>query len=661
MKYHSIFRVALFFLLFISITAATLAQNPCCETQIAEGKKAHGQGQYGEAETIFLKALEQAAGTDLQDQRLVASLNELAQFLSGAPDRYQDSRKKLAEIYYSIGYAKAGKGDREGAIAGYTRAIELDGKNAKFYNSRGFAKASKGDNEGAIADYSKALELEPGALVYANRGSARVNKSDYEGAIADYNRAIELDAANAASYRNKLSAVYLNFGIAKLSKKDYDGAIAAFTSAIDLNPKNIAALNSRGTAKANKKDYDGAIVDFSRSIEIDPKNATAYMNRGISQGNKGDFDAAIKDFTRMIEINPKNAAAVNNSLVMAYTSRAITRIEKGDFSAAAADCTKAIEIDPKFVSAYANRALANYGQGKAKEAQEDIEQVKKLDPQFKLPELAALPTGSPSTYISEGIAKASKGDYQGAITEYNRALTLDSKNPFTFLLRGFAKEHLKDYYSALLDYANANKLDPDNTGKYGYDEMIAQITQLIDSDPKNAHAYSNRGFVKLYKGDYDGSFADFSRAIDIDNKNVIAIIYRGIVEANKSFDNAFKSATYKRAKGYVGDAIRIDPDNPWAHFWRASITKVTGFIGVEGNRGNESNTSTTGESRTATVTAEDTLLAEIRTRNFEMQSDVGKAKRLDSKLAELIEQYPDLINSVIQRAIDKKGLRQPAK
>jgi tetratricopeptide (TPR) repeat protein len=62
---------------------------------------------------------------------------------------------------------------------------------AADYNNRGIAKVGKGDFDGAIADYSRALELDPKfAAAYRRRGIAKQAKSDFDGAIADYNRAL---------------------------------------------------------------------------------------------------------------------------------------------------------------------------------------------------------------------------------------------------------------------------------------------------------------------------------------------------------------------------------------------------------------------------------------------------------------------------------------
>lgn len=55
--------------------------------------------------------------------------------------------------------AKYEAGNIQAAIADYSRAIELDPKNAAPYNNRGNAKYKNGDKKGAIKDLNRAAEL----------------------------------------------------------------------------------------------------------------------------------------------------------------------------------------------------------------------------------------------------------------------------------------------------------------------------------------------------------------------------------------------------------------------------------------------------------------------------------------------------------------------
>ena len=70
-------------------------------------------------------------------------------------------------------------------------------KTAEAYNNRGLERQAKGDLDGAIDDYTKAIELKAKAnilaTVYNNRANARMAKNDLDGAIADYGKASELE------------------------------------------------------------------------------------------------------------------------------------------------------------------------------------------------------------------------------------------------------------------------------------------------------------------------------------------------------------------------------------------------------------------------------------------------------------------------------------
>ena len=64
---------------------------------------------------------------------------------------------------------------------------------AEEYFERGISKADLQDYQGAIADFSKVIELDPNNNVtYYNRGLSKYNLQDYQGAIADYSKAFQL-------------------------------------------------------------------------------------------------------------------------------------------------------------------------------------------------------------------------------------------------------------------------------------------------------------------------------------------------------------------------------------------------------------------------------------------------------------------------------------
>jgi tetratricopeptide (TPR) repeat protein len=74
-----------------------------------------------------------------------------------------------------------------GALADYTKAIELDPRSATAYTNRGAVKYDLGDKQGALADHTIAIELDPKSdIAYANRGAVKYDLEDRQGAIADW-------------------------------------------------------------------------------------------------------------------------------------------------------------------------------------------------------------------------------------------------------------------------------------------------------------------------------------------------------------------------------------------------------------------------------------------------------------------------------------------
>jgi tetratricopeptide (TPR) repeat protein len=130
--------------------------------------------------------------------------------------------------------------------------------------NRGIEKGKEGNFDGAIADFTRAIELNPkDDAPYYNRAQAKRLKNDTAGAIADYTRAIELGSTNPAAYNNR--------GNARAENNDRDGAIADYTRAIELKPDYARAYYNRAMAKEAKGDKAGAEADFKTAAKLDPE------------------------------------------------------------------------------------------------------------------------------------------------------------------------------------------------------------------------------------------------------------------------------------------------------------------------------------------------------------------------------------------------------
>lgn len=128
----------------------------------------------------------------------------------------------------------------------------------------------------------------------------------------------------------------------------------------------------------------------------------------------------------------------------------------------------------------------------------------------------------------EGLDKAKKGDYIGAIASFTRAIEVLPLDPYTWYNRGMAKNMIGEYADAINDFGTCIGLKP-AYGKVWY----------------------NRGLTKLYMAQYDGAIVDLSQAIQIEREYASAYYYRGYLYELKGFyDLACADYQLASEKGY---------------------------------------------------------------------------------------------------------------
>ena len=99
---------------------------------------------------------------------------------------------------------------------------------------------------------------------------------------------------------------------------------------------------------------------------------------------------------------------------------------------------------------------------------------------------------SADVYFQEGVKKARRGDYQGAIEDFTQALRLNPQDAIAFNNRGLAYANQGDYQPAIADYNQALRLNP-----------------------QDAEAYYNRGLAYRKLGDTQQAITDLRKAADL--------------------------------------------------------------------------------------------------------------------------------------------------
>lgn len=109
-----------------------------------------------------------------------------------------------ADGFSQRGINRFEKTDFEGAVADFTKAIELNGQQLEFcFYFRGIALYRLGRLDEAIADLGKAITLKQHPRFYADRGNLLAQRGDIDGALADLNRVIEIDPKYAKAYGDR--------------------------------------------------------------------------------------------------------------------------------------------------------------------------------------------------------------------------------------------------------------------------------------------------------------------------------------------------------------------------------------------------------------------------------------------------------------------------
>jgi tetratricopeptide (TPR) repeat protein len=141
----------------------------------------------------------------------------------------------------------------------YSKAIDLRPFYAEAYVGLGDAKAAKGDVNGAINAYQKALVHNPlSGKVYASLGKIYYSeKSLYYESVQAYKKAVDLDPVNTEA-RMGLAEVYEDKGL-------YPEAIGEYKKVVELDSRNTGAL------------YNLALV----YEKVDPKESISLWERYI--------------------------------------------------------------------------------------------------------------------------------------------------------------------------------------------------------------------------------------------------------------------------------------------------------------------------------------------------------------------------------------------
>lgn len=383
--------------------------------------------------------------------------------------------------------------------------------------------------------------------------------------------------------------------------KDLDRRINGCSRYIDANVSSrvlqvwenvTAAIGVRGHAYRKKGQHGLAIKDFTRVIkrrrEVDP---VTRLNRAISYEATGERDKAILDYKVIVQFLKNNPFYESEyGAHAAHARKALTRLGV-DFPKPAAS-PKAKKSSKSSSSGNANsdhtsgptqsgdglfdRAKKNKAvdpcagsNNRGCKAAEQLNKksiwrfAKRESSKSKSTKTTKLALKQSADAYNRGLLHRKKREYDKAISEHTKAITLNPENADAYLDRARAYFAKGQYNQAIADNSRVLKLRPKETkalnnrgnayhSKSQNDLAIADYTAAMKINPKDGTFYYNRGKAHRDKKLYDRAITDFNEALRLEPT------FKYAVPVNKG-QTYYANGQYDLAITEYDKAIKANP------------------------------------------------------------------------------------------------------
>jgi tetratricopeptide (TPR) repeat protein len=363
----------------------------------------------------------------------------------------------------------------------------------------------------------------------------------------------------------------LEKGKERMDEEQYEQALSFFNTCLNLSPKYAEAYSARGEVRERLNDLNGAMVDYAICVELLPNQYDPLFSLAVIRYQLKLYDLAKQDFLRLQHLPPgetnrilfrQTAQGTGTDKIMTAQSGVKPELFNylGMIETQLKNCNRgikymdsAIQLNPREADYYVNRAHAKQA-CQDPTAQEDLKRALAINPDHPLTRhnIAVQPKEesfdqtekqlteiikSDSTlqypFIARGYYRLTNGDYQGALSDYNRALEIDDKDPHLWLNRGLTKEKLDDLSGAFGDY-----------------------TQAIDRDEKFANAWFNRGNVLMKQQRFPDAIEDYTVAILYKSDYALAYLNRAMAKYYQKSGNACEDLKQAEVLGINVQALK---------------------------------------------------------------------------------------------------------
>eukprot|EP00163_Fabomonas_tropica_P016530 TRINITY_DN2960_c0_g2_i3.p1 TRINITY_DN2960_c0_g2~~TRINITY_DN2960_c0_g2_i3.p1 ORF type:complete len:3332 (+),score=486.18 TRINITY_DN2960_c0_g2_i3:638-9997(+) len=446
------------------------------------------------------------------------------------------------------------------ALADYHRVSQLDPQSLVLYINRGVLLASLKEYKAAINDFLKVVRIDPRSLLgfynlgvvsltlgrlqhalqylstlilmndgvasaWATRGYTYLQIGDMEAAVGDYARAVELAPQNVSTH--------VAYGYCLYQLGRWRDARDVFCVATSVDPHHVAAHIATGNCcmelaadtkhRAECRRYlTEAAKAYSRAIHINPSHASAHANLGQAMQRLGKPMESWQHFTASLNIAPQNVSALEG--------RGRLAVQTHNLLGAYVDLTRAIPGSTAREQAeiLVNRGVVNEMMNHTKTAVEDLKRAIRMDKD-------CMPA-----HFNLGNLHLKSGMWKLADKHYSNGLKIEPDDSALLINRGIARIHMEDYQGALQDLDKAISLKPTVLAarvNRGYlltlmnrlddaDEDMKAVASLLQQRKRKitsrevtqlARHYAVLGNLKRSQNDNESALANFAAALALDD------------------------------------------------------------------------------------------------------------------------------------------------
>ena len=331
----------------------------------------------------------------------------------------------------------------------------------------------------------------------------------------------------------------------------------------DLDKKLLHAGEQVNEAAQQAAEAGKQASKASKQAELSEKTLAEIIEQVKNAKDNADRANVLAHDSRIFSEEARNISQITKSQVsdiedqVKQAKEAIKQIE--ELKNHIAEMEKSINTNKVEAEKAANEAKAYGLFAQAVHSKESVAQIE--DVYNQITEIAP---DFYEAYNNRALIKVKNKDFDGALSDYNKAISLRNDDASLYSNRGNLKIDMKDFEGAMTDFNQAISINPNFAQAYynranlknstkDYRGAISDLDHAIEINKRYTDAYINRGFAKVKTEDYSGALKDYNAALEITHNDVMARENRIVC-----LSNLLKNEQDETKKAEIREKIKVD-------------------------------------------------------------------------------------------------------